>query len=755
MIRPIAALFAGAACLLASTTASWEMSTFTDFAKGRFAGLSLSRDGRLTLAPKLDTLFASDQPAIWSVAQAPDGTLYVATGHRGRVYRVQPSGKSDLLWSSQQPEIFAVAVGPDGHVYAGTSPAGKIYRIEKNGKATEYFDPKQHYIWSLAFGDDGALYAGTGDGGRVFRITKSGSGELWYETGQSHVTALAFDAQDRLLAGTEPNGLLYRISAKDKAFVLYDANLPEIRTIAVAPDGAIYAAALGGSVAQRTGAAAGAAQSGTGATQVTAPTTTITVTDEAAQQGGVEIKPKPADAPKPSQQQQSFTPGMTVYTAPTTDVSAGLEKSAVYRVNPDGTVETIWSSKEENVYDLLLAANNEVIFSTDAQGRIYRMGPDRRVTLLVQTNEGETTRLLPTSEFIVAATSTSGKLLKLGGGPAPEGTYESPVHDAGSVSRWGQLSWRGQRTGTSGLVFRTRAGNSARPDRTWSEWSEPLSEPNGSNMSSPNARFVQWRAEFKSSGNDSPSVTGVTLSYLPQNNPPLVRSINVTTQVVAAPATGRAAATQPTTGTYSITVTDTPDASASTLSGTPTQMISRGMAQQIHLTWVADDPDGDRLTYAVWFRGEEETQWKLLRTNFAENTLMLEGDVLADGKYLFRVVASDKQMNPAGAAREAELVSPPVMFDNTPPVVRATGVRNGPRVEVTVEASDVTSAIRRADYSMNAASWIPLNATDGVADGHQERFTLTLDNVAAGEQLIVIRAFDASNNAGLTKVVIQ
>jgi hypothetical protein len=224
---------------------------------------------------------------------------------------------------------------------------------------------------------------------------------------------------------------------------------------------------------------------------------------------------------------------------------------------------------------------------------------------------------------------------------------------------------------------------------------------------------------------------------------------------VAAPTGGRPGATQPSTGTYSITVTDTPDVSASTLSGTPTQTISRGMAQQIHLTWIADDPDGDKLTYALWFRGEEEAQWKLLRANFPDNTFMLEGDVLADGKYLFRVVASDKQMNPAGSARESELVSPPVLFDNTPPVVRATGSRNGARVEVVVDASDVTSAIRRAEYSLNASSWVPLNASDGVADGHQERFTLVLDNLPAGEQLIVVRAFDASNNAGLSKVVVQ
>ena len=64
-----------------------------------------------------------------------------------------------------------------------------------------------------------------------YRVDKTGKAETYYETGQSHVTALAVDSRGNVLAGTEPNGLLYRISAKDKAFVLYNANLPEIRSI--------------------------------------------------------------------------------------------------------------------------------------------------------------------------------------------------------------------------------------------------------------------------------------------------------------------------------------------------------------------------------------------------------------------------------------------------------------------------------------------------------------------------------------------
>src|SRR5208283_2546433 len=137
---------------------------------------------------------------------------------------------------------------------------------------------------------------GTGDQGKVFRVSGPGAGELYYDTGQSHITGLAVDSQARVLAGTEPNGLLYRISAKDKAFVLYDASLPEIRAIVPMPDGTVYAAALGGSVAKRAQSAAQAALGMAGA-NATAAATTITV--EAQDTGPGEIKPPEPAKPQP------------------------------------------------------------------------------------------------------------------------------------------------------------------------------------------------------------------------------------------------------------------------------------------------------------------------------------------------------------------------------------------------------------------------------------------------------------------------
>jgi len=731
---PALILMAGSA--FAATTATWEMTGYQDFLRGRINGLSLTRDGRLMLGSKLDTVFDSGQPQIWSVAQAPDGSLYLGTGHRGRLYKLDAARKSSLVWTADQSEIFAVTVDSKGVVYAGTSPDGKVYRIE-NGKATEYFSPAARYIWALKAAADGSLFVGTGDQGKVFRVTAAGVGAVYYETGQSHVTCLELDSRGALLAGSEPNGILYRITAQNKAFVLYDASLPEIRAIVPAADGNLYVAALGGSVARRIGSANSGANGAGGAT-VAPVVATVTVTD---QQAALTPPPKPEATKAPTGAQ---SPGMAI--SPAVDY-AGVDKSALYVIHPDNTVETLWSSKEENIYDVAMF-HSSLLFVTDVQGRLYRLDGDRKATLVAQSNEGEATRLVESRGALLAATGNLGKLLRLDTGTVATGWFESPVHDSSTVARWGRLAWRGD---AKGIVFKTRSGNSLRPDATWSDWSEPLTDPDHAGITSPNARYIQWRAEFSGNTGSAPALDSVTIAYLPQNTPPNVRSINVTAVSGSAKS---GAATAAATASYAITVTDSGDAPAT--AGTPSQTLSRIPGQQVQIYWQADDPDGDRLIYSLYFRGEDETRWKLLRANMTENTFLIDADVFADGRYYFRVVASDAPSNPANLAREAELVSAPILIDSTPPVVTASAPRrSGSMVEVDVDAEDRGSVLRRCEYSIDAGQWVPVEASDGVTDSPRERFLIRLDKVSEGEHLLVIRVYDAAGNAGLTKVVVR
>jgi hypothetical protein len=723
-----------------ATTATWELNGYQDFLRGRMSGLSITRDGHLILGPKLETVFSSDQAQIWNVATAPDGSLYLGTGNRGRLLKVNASGTGTVVWTSDQPEIFAVAIDRAGVVYAGTSPDGKVYRIE-NGRASEYFAPGERYIWALAFAPDGSLYVATGQQGKIYRVTGAGKGDLYYETGQSHVTALAFDPEGRLLAGSEPNGILYRITGTPaRGFVLYDANLPEIRSIVPAADGSIYAAALGGSLAKRTSAASSSSSS---TPTVTTPATSITVTDA---QAGLAVAPKP-DPTKP-------TTGTSPISAPatTTEVS-GVERSALYKILPDNTVETLWTSKDENIYDVVADAGGTLTFLTDAQGRVYRLDPrsDRThdAVLVTQTNEADVTRLAASPHGLLVAAGNVGKMLRLDTTASSSGWFESAVHDSGTVARWGRLAWIGSR----GVVFKTRAGNSARPDATWSDWSEPIADPAKAMITSPNARFIQWRAEFTGAASAPPELDSATVAYLPQNSAPSLRSITVSAQAASSAASAKSV-TSSASSAYSITVTDTGD--ATTAAGTQAQTLSRPAGQQILISWQADDPEGDKLSYSLSFRGEDEREWKLLRADITDNTYLLDGDMLADGRYFFRVVASDRPSNPPDQARQVELIGPPVLIDNTPPVVNAGPARrSGTLVEIDVDAQDRGSALRRCEYSVDARPWVPVEAVDGVTDSARERFLIRLDNFPSGEHLVVIRAYDAAGNAGLAKVVVR
>jgi len=748
-IRPAALLFlcASVSRLGAAGTAVWEMTTYRDFLAGVFSHVSLSKEGRLLLGPELKPLFASEQPLVWSMARAADGSTYLGTGHRGRVYRVDRNGAGVLFWSSSEPEVFALEWGPDGNLYAGTSPDGKVYRISPSGQAAVWFDPKSKYIWSLTFGRDGALFAGTGERGKIFRVDRSGRGELHYDTGQGHVTSLALDAAGALLAGTDPNGLLYRIEAKDRAFVLHDSILPEIRSLAVTPDGTIYAAAMGGAVSRLTQAGTPAVAGDTPAGMVVQ---SVTVTAGAEAQGGAQL-------PKPASETARSAPAVTA-TPPAPAVSfLGLQKSALLRIGRDLSVETLWTSTEENIYAVLPQAGG-VLFSTDDHGRIYRLDPDRQVTLLAQTGEEETVRLAAVGTSLVAVTGNLGKLYRLGDGPAESGEYEAPVRDTGSVSRWGRVSWKAQTAAGASIEFSTRSGNSARPDSTWSEWSGPLRDGEGSPVASPVARFIQWRARLRGSRGSTPVVESVSLAYLPQNSAPVLRGITVGWAARSSTPPASSAPSAAGAADISITVTDTGAATSTVNPGTTTQTLSRPAAQPqlTSISWQAEDADGDKLIARVSFRGEGENEWKLLKENLSETHLGVDGDALADGVYQVKVQVSDSASNPRDTARETEMISAPFLVDNTPPSVRHSGgERSGAGAVVRFQAADAASMLRRAEYSLNAGPWIPVFSDDGIIDSKSETLTIRLEALKPGEHLITLRVADSAGNTGLGKAVLK
>jgi hypothetical protein len=706
----------------------WEMSSRAELLKGEARGVSVTDTGMLMLAPRFDQLFNTEQPYVWSTATDSAGNVYLGTGHDGKIFRVRPDGRGALLYKASELEVTALAMGRDGALYAGTSPDGKVYRVTADGKAEVYFDPHEKYIWSLAVLSDGSLAVGTGDKGKLYRVKAAGAtpeSSLLFATNQTHVMSLAVGSQGELIAGTDPGGLVLRISPEGKAFALYDAPLREIHALASAADGSIYALALGEAASTTRAGGPVATSPGESSGAVGGITVTVSGSDETSA----------AQPPQPSQPARSRN-----------DLSNA--RSAVLRILPDGGTDILWSSTSVTAFAVTAAPQGGVLVGTSDKGRIFLISDDGRDTLLLQSTEGQISSLAAGAGSIFAASSNQGKLFRFGTEVVSEGSYESPVRDAKLVAAWGRIWWRGR----GAVQLQTRSGNSDRPDATWSDWSPVYKDTNGSQIDSPRARFIQWRAVLRVTGSvrpGEPLLEDVSVAYQPRNVAPEVLAITV-----LPPGVGLQQQIQvPTDPNIESTGLD-PSLFGMVAQVPPRRLYQRGARS---LQWQAEDRNGDTLEYSVYYRSLNESAFRLLKDHMRDNFYTVDGASLADGRYVFKVVASDSPENPPGRSLIGERISEPVDFDNTPPTARQNGAAQivGDRVRAAFDVEDLTGRIKRADVSVDGGPWQEVFPDDGIADSPRERYTLELPIAGVGEHTVSLRAFDNSGNVGSISVVVR
>ncbi|HXI28078.1 MAG TPA: SMP-30/gluconolactonase/LRE family protein, partial [Vicinamibacterales bacterium] len=509
-LRVLAAAAVAAASLLplqASSPKFFQAATQTEFLKGDVDNLSLDANGQLTLGPVTDVVYETSAPFLWSMIAAPDGALFVGTGNEGKVFRIDAQGKGSLFFDSTELEAHALALAPNGGLYVGTSPDGRIYKVDRNGESTTFYNGDEKYIWALASDAKGNVYAGTGDKGVIQKITPDGKASVFYKTNATHVTSLAFDKSGNLFAGTGTPGKVMRIDAEGKAFVLLDSPFQEIRALRFDDKGALYVAAVSG-------------RAGSGS----APVSTELIDRPTSE---------PSRAPVPSVSAEITSMSIVdVGSGASSRGSTGEDrrspKGAVYRIAPDGIWDQLWESREDSPYDLTFDSNGALIVGTGGKGKIYRLeGNPLRATLLARAPAQQVTAFhRDATGRLYYATANPGKVFRLSSERAPRGTYESETRDAQMVSTWGAISWRGTATGGNKIEVFTRTGNTETPDDTWSNWSSAYTNAEGSSITSPKARYLQWRAVLSGKG-DGPVLTSVTAAYLQRNLRPVVRSITV------------------------------------------------------------------------------------------------------------------------------------------------------------------------------------------------------------------------------------
>ena len=750
--------FAGSglvATAFAEGTRTWEQSKFEELTKGTSAGVAIRSSGGLELAPAFKALYATPSTYIWAIAADDAGNVYAATGAPARVYWITPQGQTTIIFEPQELQVQALKVASGGVIYAATAPDGKVYKLEHkpggrseeattdskssekdSGKAAEkdqakpsvdaswsasvYFAPGTKYIWDLALDMSGNLYVATGDHGEIYRVTPKGDHSLFFKSDETHVRVLALDAQGNVIAGSDGSGLVYRISPAGEGFVLYSAPKKEITALALDRAGNIYAAGVGEKRAGGTSGSGGSAMLTIGPS-APAPT--------GPQAPGLTIAPTPSTVPTGP------------FPFPGGGISGG---SDVYRIAPDGSPAKVWTSHEDVVYALAFDSQDHLLAGTGNRGHIFAItGLDEFSDLLKAAASQVTAFAKAPGGGLYAATSNLGKLFVLGPGLEAEGTYESDVFDAKIFSRWGRTEFRG----SGNVELFARSGNVDNPDRNWSPWKKVDIGKDGA-AEIPSARYAQWKAVLHSGG-VKPVVDSVTLNYLPKNVAPVID--DVTVQM------GTRYQTMPKSSPLSLST----DVSGSSGSHFESPVPSTRDRDSIGVKWNAHDENDDQLVYSLYYRGDGETRWLLLKDNLTDKAYSFDASLLPDGGYTVKVVASDSPSHSPGEALTAEKVSRRFEVDTTPPrIENLTAAVEGAQIHVRFRAGDGFSAIKRAEYSVDAGEWKYVEPVGQLSDAKTEDYDFKVapeagKDAAAPEHVVVVRVYDRYDNMGAAKTVVR
>jgi hypothetical protein len=666
----------------------WKL--LLDFSKAHIENVMVDPKGFASLSYGIDTLFESAEVFLWDCDFDSRGNIYVASGNEGKVFRISPTHQVFTTFAGEQgAEIFAVAVDANDNVYIGESPSGIIYRINRAGKEEEYFATGEQYIWDMRFDAGGTLFAATGDRGKLYRISQEGKGEVYYSSTENHIVKLLF-YRGKLYAGTEPNGLFIEIVEKDRAVVHYDTDENEVHAMVGIEDDIYFA--------------------------------TIS---------------EPLSS-SPASYSSFFGPGAMEM--------GKMEKSVLYRFDlKKQSVIPLWDCVTPPIYTITAGTGGDVFVGTD-RGKLYQAFSDGRIGFVNQFGEAPVLAVVPKTkgkDYIVL-TGNLGSMLRLGPDLAKVGTIESHVIDTERKSVFGRIDWDVDvPPGTQFSVW-VRVGNRESPDEDWSVWKEMR---RGTAINLAPARFIQVKCEFRTaSSGKSPLFRDISISYLPENRAPFIAAF------VVCPVGINASEGYDPFGGAKIPLSEKEMTFYMDLGYDlpPTlYVLEKGKRCAI---WQALDPDGDSLTFTFFYRGEKEKQWKELKKDVVQSSVIWDETAFPDGKYHGRIIASDSRDNPPERALEIEMESEPFIVDNTAPSVHVESIQaRGDEIQLTVSAEDELSLLKEASYSINAGEWQVVLPEDGIFDSKSETFVVRIKDQKPGEYTVVFKVTDLSLNIGTGK----
>ena len=716
--------------------------TYDEFAPGEFHSVTLSHLGRLTLAPELKRLYRADAEILWSLAAAPDGRVFLGSGHAGKVFVIDRKSSGTLLVRFHAPEVTALLFHSDGKLYAGTSPDGKLWVCDKPGTATLVYATGEKYVWDLIADPQGNIIVATGPKGRIFKVDPAKKkGELLFKAPDDNVLSLAYDPKGRLHASTQGKGRVYRWDQDRPTtpVVLFEAPDDEIRRIAIDPSGNVFAAANSEIVARRLSSSIAQLMSAMAASAAARPP-----------EG-----PSGGEGPKPPSPPPSGPPSAPTPTG----------RSEIYMIDSEGFAHSLWRVSEAPVHSMTYDAERKsVLIGAGSKGKLFRVDTRANYWVVMSVGEEQILALKPAAKQIYLATAGPTVAYALGANLARKGEYISSAVNAGSTVRWGGLRREG--TDIDNIEIETRSGNAKEPDGTWYNW-QPIKwddAPRSGKIQSPVARYLQWRALLKAGrGGTSPELDMVEFFYAPSNEGPQIKKI----EIKKSGAPSGPPRPPETSGLPPSLAAAMASASAAAGGAGPREpsagkefnVADNSNGKKFEITWTVNDPNGDPLESALYFKAEDEKTWMLIEEKLTQNKFTFDTSSLANGVYRIKVVVSDRPANYAPVVKTDEMVSNQFVVDNTSPEIekiKVTPVREAKgKWHVSTRATDALSLIVSAKYNIDGGKWQVLIPTDGIFDDRTESFEFDTSELKGDEHVLGLIVTDREGNSAVGKAFLR
>ncbi len=648
------------------------------------------------------------------------------------------------LYDASQTNLLCIGQDKKNRIYVGTDTDGLIYRIteEDNGKITAFvlYDAAEPEIGALLVLPNGTTYAGTADANqaRPGRLAKAANKEV----GRPKVSQPSTPKQPVKPPHNPPTPA----PAKDQENKAQD-DATDHESKPASQETA--------TPAKQTSADAG--------DQVQSMPVVIKVTPAQRDELREVVKEQLLSAREDGQvaQLQSGEPvGLNRPAPRRANAGSGRRTpvrrsktagkgNAVYRISPHGFVSEVF--RESVMILKLIAHDGKLIVATGNEGQLFQVDPSAQETTIVAQLEPEQipAMLHAKDGKLILGPANPAQIISMSAGFAKEGQFTSDVLDAKQISRWGNIQFVSNIPSETSVEIQTRSGNMQDPDKApWSEWSEPVVfesdskhnslVPRDCEISSPAARYLQYRILLNGNGKSTPVLDRIAANYAMPNLRPQVESLTATYPDEKKTA-GKSAS----------------PASPAAFSNAPNKEPEH--ESKLKVEWKAADPNGDALQYRIEYQIGGSGRWILLRHRLRTNRFEWNTIRAPDGHYLIRVVATDDLDNPSNTALSDSRTSDPVLIDNTPPsFAKLKGDIKKNQLILVGEVSDALSNIAAVHYSVDAYNnWKPVLPKDQIFDSTKEDLAFMISGLSKGRHVITLRVLDDRNNAAYQAVKID